>query len=82
MEKADQGTRGTTKRLMFGKRHQVKPKGITGIRDQGSRQQLRLRKKTTGNGICGWSRRQEPHLGSRTILNKTFRKTVVLEIAK
>jgi hypothetical protein len=83
MEKADQVSMGTSKRQTFRKRQQVKPKGITGIRNQGSRQQLRLRKeKTTGNGIRGWCRRQEPHLGSRTTFNKTFMKTVVLEIAK
>jgi hypothetical protein len=52
---------------MFRKRHQAKPEGITGIRNKGSRQQLHLRKdRTTGNGIRGWRRRQEPHLGSRT----------------
>jgi hypothetical protein len=48
----DNVARGTLKRWMFGKRHQVKLEGITGVRNQGSRQHLRLRKgKTTGSGI-------------------------------
>jgi hypothetical protein len=60
----------------------MKPEYINGLRNQGSRQQLRLRKeRTTGSGIRGRSRRQELHLGSRSALNKTFRKTVELEIA-
>jgi hypothetical protein len=35
---------------------------------------------TTGNGIRGRSSRQELLVGSGTTLNKTFRKTVDLEI--
>jgi hypothetical protein len=65
------------------KRHWEKLKGIIRIRNQGSRQQLHLKKeRTTGNGITGQSRRQEPHLGSRTTPNQTFRKTAEQEIAK
>jgi hypothetical protein len=65
------------------KRRRAKPEGNTGIRNQGSRQQLHLKKeRTTGNGIRGWSRRQEPCLGSRTTLDNTFRKIVEWEITK
>jgi hypothetical protein len=61
--------------------------GATGMQqwntDQGSRRQLRLRKETTtGNGITGRIRRQEPHLGSKTTFGRIFRKTVELEVAK
>jgi hypothetical protein len=41
-----------------------------------------MKEGTTGNGIRGRIRRQEPRLGSRAALNKTFRKTVELEVAK
>jgi hypothetical protein len=59
----------------------VKLEGITGIRNQGSVQQLRLRKeRTTCNSVRGWSWRQQPHLESRTTLIKTFRETLALQI--
>jgi hypothetical protein len=49
--------RGTSKRRTFGQRCRATPEGVTGIRNQGSRQQLHLRKeRTTGNGIRGRSR--------------------------
>jgi hypothetical protein len=73
----------TQKGQTFGKKCRAKLEGITGIRNQGSRQQLCLRKeRATGSGIRGWSRVQEPCLGNRTTLNKTTRKTIELEIAK
>jgi hypothetical protein len=73
----------TQKGRTFGKRCWAEPEVINGIRNQGSRQQLCLRtERTTINGVRGQSRRQEPSLGSRTTLNKTFRKTVELEFAQ
>jgi hypothetical protein len=73
----------TQKGQTFRKKRWVKLEGISGMRNQGSRQQLCLRKeRTTGSGIRGWSRRQEPCLEKRTILNKTSRKTAGLEVAK
>jgi hypothetical protein len=59
-EKADQGQccQGNLEKTDFGKRHPAKPESITGIRNQSSRLQLRLRKeRTTSNGIRGLSRR-------------------------
>jgi hypothetical protein len=68
---------------MLRKRRQAKLEGITGIRNQGSRQQLCLRKeRTTSNCIREHSKKQEPRLVSRTTLGRTFRKTVELEVTK
>jgi hypothetical protein len=79
----DKAVPRTQKGWTFRTRHWMKPEGINGIRNQGSRQQLHLRKdRTTGNGVIGWSRRKDPHLGSRTTFGRIFRKTVELEIAK
>jgi hypothetical protein len=58
----DNVARGAPEGQTFGKRCWAKPEDITGIRNQGSR--------------------QEPHLGSRTILGRIFRKTVKLVILK
>jgi hypothetical protein len=67
----------------FRKRRWARQEGIIGIRNQGSRQQQRLRKERTAyNGIRGRRRKQKPRLGCRTALNKIFRKTVGREIAK
>jgi hypothetical protein len=53
------------------------------IRDNGSKQQLRLRKeRTTGNGIRGPSRRQELCLRSQKILYKTLGQTFKLDFMK
>jgi hypothetical protein len=63
----DSVARGTSKTRTFGKRRRTKPEGITGIRNQSSRQLLCLRKeRTTGISIRGRSRRQELRLGSQT----------------
>jgi hypothetical protein len=57
--------------------------GSKGIRKQGSRQQLRLRKEvTTGNSIRGRSRRQELGLRSKRTYGRFFGKTIRLEIVK
>jgi hypothetical protein len=78
-----QGCTKNPERKAFGIRRWAELEGINGIWNQGSRQQPHLRKEnTTGNGIRRWSGRQEPSLGRRKTLNKTFRKTTELEIAK
>jgi hypothetical protein len=64
-----------------GKRKSLK--GNNGIREQGSKQLLRLRKKTTtGNGIRGRSRRQELCLRSQKTLYETLGQTFKLEVMK
>jgi hypothetical protein len=73
----------TQKKWTFGTRRWAKPEGIDGIKNQGLRQQLHLRKeRTTSSSIRGRSRRQELHLGSRTTLSRIFRKALELEITK
>jgi hypothetical protein len=65
------------------KRHCTKSESITGIRNQGWRQQLRLRKeRTAGSGIRELSRRQEPHLRSKETLYEAHGQTHELEYAK
>jgi hypothetical protein len=50
----DSVARGAPKGRMFGKRHREKPKGITGIRNQGSRQEPRWQ---AGQHLAGSSGR-------------------------
>jgi hypothetical protein len=65
------------------KRRWKGPECKDGIRKQGSRQELCLKKeRTTSNGIRGRSSTQRLRLGSRTTLNKTFRRTVELDVVK
>jgi hypothetical protein len=57
--------------------------GNNSIREQGSKQQLRLRKKTTtGNSIRGRSRRQELYWRSQKRLYETLGQTFKLEVMK
>jgi hypothetical protein len=59
------------------------PKGNNGIREQGSKQQLCLRKKTTtGNGIRGRSRGQKLCLRIQKTVYETLRQTFKLEVMK
>jgi hypothetical protein len=73
----------TSKGRLFGKRGQAQPECNNGIRDRGAIWQLHLRKeRTTGNGIREQSSRQQLRLESTGNVNKTFRETLGLEIAK
>jgi hypothetical protein len=59
------------------------PEGNNGIREQGSKQQLRLRKETTtGNGIRGRSIREELCLRSQKTFYETVGQTFKLEVMK
>jgi hypothetical protein len=79
----DKVARRALKGRAFEREQRTRQEGSSGIRDRDVKEQLRLRKEwTTGKGIIGWSRRQEPRLESRTTLARIFRKTVELEVAK
>jgi hypothetical protein len=59
------------------------PEGNSGIRERGSKQQLRQRKTTTtGNGIRGRSRRQELCMRSQKTLYETLGQNYKLEVMK
>jgi hypothetical protein len=67
----------------FGRRRQSKLECSKGIRSRDVEQPLQLRKgRKTGNGIGGWSRRQQPRLERMGNSNEVFRKTIGLEFGK
>jgi hypothetical protein len=79
----DSVARGAPKGRTLERKQRTRQEGRDGMRDRDVKEQLLLRKeRTTSNGIKGRSRRPEPHLGSRTTLNKTFRKTAELEVPR
>jgi hypothetical protein len=47
----DKAGQGTSKRRMFGRRHQPKPERKSGIKDRGTRWQLHLKNKKTADRI-------------------------------
>jgi hypothetical protein len=62
---------------MLGKRRRAQPESIAGVRNEGSRQQLRLRKeRVTGNDIKERSRSQELSLGSQKTFYETLGQTL------
>jgi hypothetical protein len=79
----DNVVQGTQKGWTFSRRHWVQPEYSNGIRDRDVTEQLCLRKdRRTGNGIRGWSRRQELCLGSTRTLYEACGQTHMLEIVK
>jgi hypothetical protein len=68
---------------MLGKRRRVQLESVAGLRNQGLREQLRLRKeRATGNDINGRRRRQELRLGSQKTFYATLGQTLEFGVVK
>jgi hypothetical protein len=75
--------RGTGRVRTLWKRVRTRQEGKMGIKDLGGRWPLYLRnKRTTMDGIGGWSSGQRSHLGSGGNLKKTLYEIVSMKIAK